>query len=150
LFYIKKDWSLNNANWQWLSCSNFFYQYFRCYSPIAFGKKTDPTGAYIRKWIPVLKKIPDKYIFEPWKAPKEIQKSSGCIIGVDYPNPIVEHDKVSKINMDRMKNAYDLNGSSSSSSSSSSSDLNKTKEPAASSLSTKRKIDSYLVPKSKK
>ena len=92
-----------------------------------------------------MKKIPDKYIFEPWKAPKEIQKSSGCIIGVDYPNPIVEHDKVSKINMDRMKNAYDLNGSSSSS------DLNKTKEPEpASSSSAKRKIDSYLVLKSKK
>jgi hypothetical protein len=33
------DWALNNGNWQWLSCSNFYYQYFKCYSPVAFAKK---------------------------------------------------------------------------------------------------------------
>jgi cryptochrome len=54
LFLLDSDWALNNANWQWLSCSNFFYQYFRVYSPIAFGKKTDPRGEYIRKWLPQL------------------------------------------------------------------------------------------------
>ena len=49
LYLLDADWALNNANWQWLSCSNFFYQFFRCYSPVAFGKKTDPSCAYIRK-----------------------------------------------------------------------------------------------------
>ena len=39
---IDADWSINNFNWQWLSCTAHFYQYFRCYSPVAFGKKTDP------------------------------------------------------------------------------------------------------------
>eukprot|EP00906_Rhabdomonas_costata_P001454 RCo002424 len=47
LYLLDGDWALNNANWQWLSCSRFFYQYFRCYSPVAFGKSTDPDGAYI-------------------------------------------------------------------------------------------------------
>jgi len=42
LLLLDADWSLNSANWQWLSCSAFFHQYFRCYSPVAFGKKTDP------------------------------------------------------------------------------------------------------------
>ena len=46
---IDADWSLNACNWMWLSCSAFFHQYFRCYSPVAFGKKTDPEGLYIRK-----------------------------------------------------------------------------------------------------
>ena len=107
LYLLDADWSLNNANWQWLSCSNFFYQYFRCYSPIAFGKKTDPTGAYIRKWLPKLAGFPDKFIYEPWRAPISVQQQCGCIIGVDYPSPIVEHDIASKENMQKMKFAYD-------------------------------------------
>ena len=93
---------------QWLSCTAHFYQYFRCYSPIAFGKKTDKNGDYIRKWLPQFKNFPTKYIYEPWTAPIEIQKMYGVIIGQDYPEPIVHpHTQVSKSNMQRMKEAYD-------------------------------------------
>jgi len=45
-YLIDADWSINNFNWQWLSCSAHFYQYFRCYSPVSFGKKTDKNGDY--------------------------------------------------------------------------------------------------------
>lgn len=48
---LDADWSLNAANWQWLSCSAFFSAYFRVYSPIVFGKKTDKNGDYIRKYL---------------------------------------------------------------------------------------------------
>ena len=72
---VDADWSINNFNWQWLSCTAHFYQYFRCYSPIAFGKKTDPNGDYIRKWIPALAKMPKKYIYEPWEAPLAVQQA---------------------------------------------------------------------------
>ena len=54
---------------------------FRVYSPVVFGKKTDPTGEYIRKYLPQLKKYPDKYIYSPWEAPLATQKAAGCIIG---------------------------------------------------------------------
>lgn len=54
---LDADWSLNSANWMWLSASAFFHQYFRVYSPIAFGKKTDPEGLYIKKYLPVLRKV---------------------------------------------------------------------------------------------
>ena len=101
------DFAINNANWQWLSCSRFFHQFGRCYSPVAFGKKTDPTGEYIRKWLPQLKNMPAKYIYEPWTAPISVQRSSGCIIGTDYPEPICDHSVVSKENMGRLKAAYD-------------------------------------------
>lgn len=108
LYLLDSDYALNNANWQWLSCSNFFYQYFRCYSPVAFGKKTDPDGHYIRKWLPKLKNYPPKYIYEPWNAPKELQKQWGCIVGKDYPERLIIHEVESKVNMDKMKKAYDL------------------------------------------
>ena len=107
LYLLDADWALNNANWQWLSCSNFFYQYFRCYSPVAFGKKTDKDGNYIRKWIPALKKMPTKYIYEPWLAPLQVQRDCGCVIGVDYPHPLVDHNAASKENMAKMKSAYE-------------------------------------------
>jgi cryptochrome len=51
------------------------------YSPVVFGKKTDPEGDYIRKYLPQLKKYPAKYIYTPWEAPLSIQKAAGCIIG---------------------------------------------------------------------
>jgi len=79
------------------------------YSPVAFGKKTDPNGDYIRKYVPQLSKYPKQYIFEPWKAPAALQKSCGCIIGKDYPSPIVDHDRASKANMAKMNVAYSAN-----------------------------------------
>lgn len=103
---LDADYALNGFNWLWLSCSGFFYQYFRCYSPVAFQKKNDPSGLYIRKYLPELAKLPDKYIYEPWKAPAAIQKTAGIQIGVDYPKPIVDHGLVSKENMGKMAEAY--------------------------------------------
>lgn len=112
LYLLDSDWALNNANWQWLSCSAFFYQYFRVYSPISFGKKTDPNGDYIRHWLPQLSLMPSRYIFEPWTAPRAVQEQAGCIIGRDYPLPMVDHAIASKENMAKMKAAYAANQSS--------------------------------------
>jgi cryptochrome len=103
---LDADYALNNANWMWLSASGFFHQYFRVYSPVAFGQKTDKNGNFVRHFVPALKKFPAKYIYEPWKAPIEVQKAAGCIIGEDYPLPIVDHDVVRPINLEKMKAAY--------------------------------------------
>ncbi|XP_030647938.1 cryptochrome circadian regulator 5 [Chanos chanos] len=103
---LDADWALNAANWQWLSASAFFQQYFRVYSPVAFGKKTDKNGDYIKKYLPLLRKFPAEYIYEPWKAPRSIQERAGCIVGKDYPRPIVQHETISKKNIQRMKEAY--------------------------------------------
>lgn len=107
-YLLDADWSLNVGNWMWLSASCFFYQYFRVYGPVSFGKKTDKNGDYIRKWIPQLRAYPKKYIYEPWKAPIEIQRKCNCVIGKDYPMPIVDHSVVKQRNITRMKKAYDL------------------------------------------
>ena len=103
---IDADWALNSGNWMWLSASAFFHQYFRVYSPISFGKQYDKNGEYIRRYVPVLKDMPAKYIYEPWTAPRAVQAKAGCIIGVDYPAPIVDHAVVMKENMEKMKQAF--------------------------------------------
>lgn len=51
--------------------------------------------------------MPAKYIWEPWKAPMKVQEEANCIIGKDYPAPIVDHAVVSKQCIARMKEAYD-------------------------------------------
>uniref|UniRef100_A0A0D9VDJ1 (6-4)DNA photolyase n=1 Tax=Leersia perrieri TaxID=77586 RepID=A0A0D9VDJ1_9ORYZ len=103
---IDSDWAINNGNWLWLSCSSFFYQYHRIYSPISFGKKYDPNGNYIRHFVPVLKDMPKEYIYEPWTAPLSIQKKAKCIIGKDYPKPVVDHKTASKECKNKMGEAY--------------------------------------------
>ena len=59
-----------------------------------------------RKYIPQLAKYPENYIYEPWKAPLSVQKAAGCIIGQDYPRPVVDHSIVMKRNLERMGQAY--------------------------------------------
>jgi cryptochrome len=103
---LDADWSLNAGNWLWLSASAFFHQYYRVYSPVAFPKKWDPEGLYVKNFIPALKKFPSKYIYEPWKAPLEVQRQAGCIIGKDYPTPMCIHEEISKVNIEKMKAAY--------------------------------------------
>ncbi|XP_021848229.1 (6-4)DNA photolyase [Spinacia oleracea] len=106
---IDSDWAINNGNWLWLSCSSFFYEYHRIYSPISFGKKHDPNGDFIRHFLPVLKDMPKQYIYEPWTAPKSIQVKAKCIIGKDYPGPVVAHDTASKECKRKLAEAYALN-----------------------------------------
>jgi cryptochrome len=94
------------GNWQWLSCSRFFYQYFRVYSPISFAQKYDKNGDFIRHFVPELKDFPAKYIYAPWEAPVDAQRKAKCIIGVDYPKPIVDHSVAMTQNKARMQKAY--------------------------------------------
>ena len=64
------------------------------------------TDFLCRKYLPLLKKFPAQYIYEPWKAPGSVQQAAGCIVGKDYPHPIVQHEVISKKNIQRMKSAY--------------------------------------------
>ncbi|CAO2579813.1 Cry2, partial [Lemmus lemmus] len=93
---LDADFSVNAGSWMWLSCSAFFQQFFHCYCPVGFGRRTDPSGDYIRRYLPKLKGFPSRYIYEPWNAPESVQKAAKCIIGVDYPRPIVNHAETSR------------------------------------------------------
>ena len=106
-YLIDSDFSLNNFNWHWMSCSALFHQYFRCHKPATFFKNMDPEGNYVRRHVPVLKHFPNEFIYEPWLAPMEVQIKARCIIGEDYPKPIHDHSKASKENMAKMKVAFE-------------------------------------------
>uniref|UniRef100_A0A3B5A2J3 Cryptochrome-2-like n=1 Tax=Stegastes partitus TaxID=144197 RepID=A0A3B5A2J3_9TELE len=103
---LDADWSVNAGSWMWLSCSAFFQQFFHCYCPVGFGRRTDPSGDYIRRYIPILKDYPNRYIYEPWNAPEALQKAANCVVGVDYPKPMINHAEGSRLNIERMKQVY--------------------------------------------
>lgn len=97
---------MNAGTWMWMSCSSFFQSIFHLYCPVNFGRKVDANGDYIRKYLPVFKNFPTKYIHEPWMAPLAVQEKSKCIIGKDYPLPIVNHVEAAKTNLERMRQVF--------------------------------------------
>ena len=68
----------------------------RIYNPIKNSQTHDAEGIFIKKWIPELKNIPPHIIHEPWKLSEIEQNLYGCIIGVNYPIPIVNIDETRK------------------------------------------------------
>ncbi|GJP65207.1 hypothetical protein CLOP_g22111 [Closterium sp. NIES-67] len=66
-------------------------------------------GKFVRHFLPVLKDMPAQYIYEPWTAPLAVQRRAKCILGKDYPLPIVDHAEASKRCRDVMGTAYAAN-----------------------------------------
>ena len=65
----------------------------RLYSPAKQARDHDPTGAFIRRWVPELGGLPTHYLAEPHTLPPLTQGMLGCVIGKAYPRPIVDHKK---------------------------------------------------------
>jgi hypothetical protein len=78
-------------------------------SPVAFPKKTDVNGDFIRKYLPAFRDVPAAYIYEPWKMPKALQERYGVVVGASYPARIVVHEEASKANIERHARAYAAN-----------------------------------------
>jgi deoxyribodipyrimidine photo-lyase len=100
-YFLKKladgDMALNNGGWQWSAGTGTDAQpWFRIFNPVLQGKKFDPQGTYVRMYIPELQDVPRQYIHEPWKLSLPDQKRFGCVLGKDYPLPIVHHDEERK------------------------------------------------------
>jgi len=68
--------------------------YFRVFNPWTQGEKYDPDGKYIRRWIPELRDVPDEYIHRPFEMSQIAERESSCVIGEDYPRPIVDHSEM--------------------------------------------------------
>ncbi len=83
----------NNGNWQWVSSVGVDpAPYFRrMFNPVVQQRKFDPGGAYVRRWVPELRDVPDERLAEPWTMSDGEQVAAGCVIGRDYPAPIVDH-----------------------------------------------------------
>ncbi len=89
---VDADLANNTLGWQWTAgCGADAAPFFRVFNPIAQGRKFDPHGDYVRRWIPELDQLPDKFIHQPWTAPAGQLEQAGLSIGSDYPAPIVDH-----------------------------------------------------------
>ena len=90
---VDGDPAANNGGWQWTAgAGTDAAPYFRIFNPVRQGEKYDPDGAYVRRWVPELERVPTEYIHAPWEMPTHVQHAAGCAIGRDYPAPIVDHN----------------------------------------------------------
>jgi deoxyribodipyrimidine photo-lyase len=87
------DEASNNGNWQWIASVGVDpAPYFRrMYNPITQQRRHDPDGEYVRRWVPELRAVPDARLAEPWTMSEAEQRAAGCVIGEDYPPPVVDH-----------------------------------------------------------
>jgi deoxyribodipyrimidine photo-lyase len=86
------DQADNNGNWQWIASVGVDPQpvFRRLYNPTLHLERYDPNGRYVRRHVPELRRVPQKYIAEPWTMPESVQDAAGCRIGVDYPAPVID------------------------------------------------------------
>ena len=109
---VDSDWAVNNGNWLWLAgVAPFSMPYYRVYNPCPDSKSSlnveTEEAEFIRHWVPELASFPSKFIFEPHLAPIEVQNTSGCIIGQDYPWPIVDRKESRRLNLSLFKESLE-------------------------------------------
>jgi deoxyribodipyrimidine photo-lyase len=87
---VDADLASNSLGWQWTAgCGADAAPYFRIFNPVSQGKKFDPEGVYVRKWVPELAQMPASHIHSPWLAPPDVLERAGVKPGETYPLPIV-------------------------------------------------------------
>ena len=87
---VDSDIAINTASWQWVAGSGAdAAPYFRIFNPSSQGEKFDPSADYVRKWVPEIADLPDRYIHAPWDAPASVRMAAGLRLGESYPQPAV-------------------------------------------------------------
>ncbi len=91
---VDADLANNTLGWQWSAgCGADAAPYFRIFNPVRQGRRFDPTGDYVRHWVPGLAALPTEWIHAPWEAPPGVLADAGIRLGDSYPLPIVNHDE---------------------------------------------------------
>jgi len=86
------DLAANNGGWQWAASTGCDAQpWFRIFNPVTQSEKFDPEGNFIRRYLPQLAGFDGAEIHAPWQVSSARQREAGCVVGVDYPEPIVDH-----------------------------------------------------------
>jgi deoxyribodipyrimidine photo-lyase len=101
------DVANNNGNWQWIASVGVDPAplFRRLYNPTSQRKSYDPSGSYVKKYIPELKDVPDSLLSEPWKMSAEEQQKYNCTIGTDYPKPVIDHREARLATIERYRSA---------------------------------------------
>ena len=91
-FLTDGDWAANDLGWQWSTgCGVDAQPWFRVFNPVLQGERFDPAGKYVRRWLPELASLSNRFIHRPWEAPPAELARARVVIGETYPPPIVEH-----------------------------------------------------------
>jgi deoxyribodipyrimidine photo-lyase len=86
------DPAANNGGWQWTAGTGTdAAPYFQSIQSDPAGEKFDPVRRLRAPLCSRTGACPDEFIHEPWKMPADVQRQVGCVIGVDYPAPVVDH-----------------------------------------------------------
>ncbi|MFT4551310.1 MAG: deoxyribodipyrimidine photo-lyase [Verrucomicrobiales bacterium] len=89
---VDADLANNTLGWQWIGgCGADAAPYFRIFNPMTQGEKFDTDAAYVRQWVPELKRLPDKFIHRPWEMGELELSGLGVVLGLDYPLPVIGH-----------------------------------------------------------
>ncbi len=105
-FLLDFDLAANNGGWQWCASTGCDAQpWFRIFNPVTQSKRFDPEGKFIRKVLPELAGFSNKDIHFPSTTNLKTQERASCIIGKDYPKPIVEHATQRTLVLKVFKNA---------------------------------------------
>jgi deoxyribodipyrimidine photo-lyase len=89
---VDADPANNPASWQWVAGSGAdAAPFFRIFNPVLQGEKFDPHGDYVRRYVPEIAGLPDRYIHRPWEAPAALLTHAKIELGKTYPNPIIDH-----------------------------------------------------------
>ena len=92
------DLTANNGGWQWAASTGCDAQpYFRIFNPVTQSERFDAEGKFIRRYVPELGHVNTKHIHAPWLMSADEQQRAGCVIGRDYPAPVVEHAKAREV-----------------------------------------------------
>lgn len=104
---IDGDQANNNGNWQWIASVGVDPApvFRRLYNPASQQGRHDPSGIYVRRYIHELANVPNRFLAEPWKMNPAEQQTAGCIIGKDYPEPIVDHASARVATLERFRRA---------------------------------------------
>jgi deoxyribodipyrimidine photo-lyase len=102
---IDGDEASNNGNWQWIASVGVdpAPAFRRMYNPTLQQRRMDPGGVYVRRHVPELRAVEDRYLAEPWTMPAGAQRTAGCVIGADYPGPIVDHGAARRQALERYR-----------------------------------------------
>jgi deoxyribodipyrimidine photo-lyase len=88
---VDADLASNSASWQWIAgCGADAAPYFRVFNAVTQSEKFDAEGEYLRRYLPELAKLPDKYIHAPFMAPDLVLRAAGVNLDGNYPRPVVD------------------------------------------------------------
>ena len=97
---VDGDLASNNHGWQWVAGTGTDASpYYRVFNPVTQGKKFDPDGAYVKRWVPELRHLDPRHVHEPWTAPGGVPDG--------YPQPIVDHAHERQVSLDRYQRLRD-------------------------------------------